>query len=397
MKRSTDRIISSHAGTLPRPEGFPEVYFGTPENPEEFYRRLPEAIKDVVRRQAEIGIDVINDGEYGKLGGFSNYVRPRLGGLEPRENENVEGFNVSARDQKDFPGFLEMAGPGGFNFRATVSAQAARPDRPRRINAPIFCTAPLTYIGKELCETDIANMKAAMSALSNTDVEGYLPAIAPGTIEHWLHNGYYNSQEEFLFAIADCMHEEYKAIVDSGLILQIDDPDLPDGWQMFPDMSVEDYRKYAQLRVDAMNHALRGIPEDRVRLHICWGSGHGPHKYDIPLKDIIDIVFSVKAECVSIEASNVRHEHEYHVFEDFKLPEGRSLMPGVIGHATDVLEHPELIAERLVRYANLVGRENVIAGTDCGLGSRVGHPEIAWAKLEAMVEGCRIASKRLWG
>jgi 5-methyltetrahydropteroyltriglutamate--homocysteine methyltransferase len=396
MKRSTDRIISSHAGTLPRPEGFPEVYFGTVENPDQFYRRLPGAIADVVKRQADIGIDVVNDGEYGKLGGFSNYVQPRLGGLEAIEGREVESHSVSARDQEDFPGFFEMAGPGGFNFRAMGAAPAEAPARPRRVNAPIFCTGPLTYIGKDLCDTDIANMKAAVAALGNTEVEAYLPAIAPGTIEHWLHNSYYNTQEEFLFAIADCMHEEYKAIVDAGFILQIDDPDLPDGWQMFPEMSVEDYRKYAQVRVDAINHALRGIPEDRVRLHICWGSGHGPHKYDLPLKDFIDVVFSTHAECVSIEASNVRHEHEYHVFEDFKLPEGRSLMPGVIGHATDVLEHPELIAERLVRYANLVGRENVIAGTDCGLGARVGHPEIAWAKLESMVEGCRIATTRLW-
>jgi 5-methyltetrahydropteroyltriglutamate--homocysteine methyltransferase len=351
----------------------------------------------VVKRQADIGIDVLNDGEYGKLGGFSNYVQPRLGGLEAKENEKVEAHNVSARDQADFPGFFEMAGPGGFNFIGAMRAAASgAPQRPRRINAPILCTAPLTYTGASLVQTDIDNMKAAMAALGNANVEGYLPAIAPGTIEHWLHNRYYKSDEEFLFAIADCMHEEYKAIVAAGFLLQIDDPDLPDGWQMFPEMSVADYRKYAQLRVDAINHALKGIPEDRVRLHICWGSGHGPHKYDIPLADIIDIVFDVKAECVSIEASNVRHEHEWRVFEDFKLPAGRSFMPGVIGHATDVLEHPQLIADRLIRYANLIGRENVIAGSDCGLGSRVGHPEIAWAKLESMVEGCRLASKELW-
>src|SRR4051812_15839362 len=393
MKRSTDRIISSHAGTLPRPEGFPEVYFGAPENPEEFYRRLPGAIKDVVKHQADMGIDCVNDGEYGKLGGFSNYVQPRLGGLEAKENEKVEAHNVSARDQKDFPGFFEMAGPGGFNFRASVAAQAAAANRPRRINAPILCTGPLTYIGQELFQKDIDNMKAATAGL---DVEAYLPAIAPGTIEHWLHNRYYKNDEEFLFAIADAMHVEYKAIVDAGFVLQIDDPDLPDGWQMFPEMSVADYRKYAQLRVDALNHALRGLPEDRVRLHICWGSGHGPHKHDIPLKDIVDIIFDVRAECVSIEASNPRHEHEWTVFEDYKLPAGRSFMPGVIGHATDLIEHPELIAQRLVRYANLVGRENVIAGADCGLGSRVGHPEIAWGKLQAMVEGCQLASKQLW-
>jgi 5-methyltetrahydropteroyltriglutamate--homocysteine methyltransferase len=392
MKRSTNRILSAHVGTLPRPAGFPEVYFGDVNNPDEFFRTLPGYIKDVVKRQVDIGLDIINDGEFGKLGGFSNYVGTRLAGME-RKEEPAEARNVSARDQKEFPGFFEMAGPGGFNFRATVQAANAAPT-PRRINAPVFCTSPIKYIGQEQAQRDIDNLKAAAEGIG--DVEPYLPAIAPGTIEHWLHNRYYKDDQEFLFAIADAMHEEYKMIVDSGLILQIDDPDLPDGWQMFPDMSVADYRKYAQLRVDALNHALKGLPEDRVRLHVCWGSGHGPHKHDIPLKDIVDIIFDVRAECVSIEASNPRHEHEWTVFEDYKLPAGRSFMPGVIGHATDLIEHPELIAQRLVRYANLVGRENVIAGADCGLGSRVGHPEIAWGKLQALVEGCQIASKQLW-
>jgi 5-methyltetrahydropteroyltriglutamate--homocysteine methyltransferase len=218
----------------------------------------------------------------------------------------------------------------------------------------------------------------------------------PGTIEHWLWNDHYKTDEEFLCAIAEVMREEYKLIVDSGLVLQLDDPDLPDGWQMYPAMSVADYRKYAQLRVEALNHALRDLPIDRVRFHTCWGSSHGPHRNDIPLRDIVDLIVSVHAECISIEASNPRHEHDWTVWESVRLPEGKSLMPGVVGHCTDLIEDPELVAFRLERYAKLVGRENVIAGTDCGLGQRVGHPEIAWAKLKASAEGAQIASKKLW-
>ena len=225
--------------------------------------------------------------------------------------------------------------------------------------------------------------------------ESFLLAITPGTIEHWLQNEHYPDDESFLFAVA--MHEEYKAIVDSGLLLQIDDPDLGDGWQIHNNLNVADYRKYAELRVDALNHALRGLPADRMRLHVCWGSYHGPHLYDIPLTDIVDLIFKVNVGAYSIEASNPRHEHEWKVFEDVKLPEGTLLIPGVVGHATDFIEHPELVAQRIVSYANLLGKENVIAGTDCGLGTRVGHPKICWAKFAAMAEGAKIASKQLWG
>jgi 5-methyltetrahydropteroyltriglutamate--homocysteine methyltransferase len=241
---------------------------------------------------------------------------------------------------------------------------------------------------------DLTNFRAALQGVKPE--EAFLPANTPGTIEHWLRNEHYPGEEAFLYAIAEAMREEYRGIVDAGFLLQIDDPDLPDGWQMFPDMSVADYRKYATLRVDALNHALRDIPREKIRLHVCWGSFHGPHEHDIPLKDIADIIFRVRASSYSIEASNPRHQHEWSVFEEFKLPEGATLIPGVVGHYSDFIEHPELVAERLVRYADLVGRENVMAGTDCGLGPRVGHPKIAWAKLEALAEGARIASKRLW-
>ena len=243
---------------------------------------------------------------------------------------------------------------------------------------------------------DIANINAAMDALGSSEVEAFLPAVAPGTVEHWLYNQYYQTDEEFLFALADALHHEYKAITDAGLNLQIDDPDLPDGWQMFPDMSVAEYRKYAALRVEAINHALRDVPLEQVRLHVCWGSGLGPHKNDIDLRDIIDIILRVNAQVYSIEAANPRHQHEWRVWQEVKLPEGKSLMPGVISHATDIVEHPRLVADRLVQYAKLVGKENVIAGTDCGVGSRVWNGEIAWAKFAAMAEGARIASRELW-
>jgi 5-methyltetrahydropteroyltriglutamate--homocysteine methyltransferase len=396
MKRSNDRIITSHAGTLPRPPELDAVMgplFGTQNIDEAAFKGLvPGLVRDVVKRQGDIGIDIVNDGEFGKRGGFSFYVQSRLGGLrEAGADEEPPRRNINARDQTEFPGFF-ASNLGGFGRMAALQD---REGRPLRINAPIFCVAPLTYIGQDQVAFDIENIKAAIEGVR--DAQAYLPAVAPGTIEHWLFNRHYRDDEELLFAIADVMHDEYKAITDAGIILQIDDPDLPDGWQMFPGMSVDDYRRYASLRVEALNHALRDCPEELVRLHVCWGSGHGPHKHDIDLRHIIDIIFKTNAECYSIEASNPRHEHEWEVFETAKLGEGKTLMPGVIGHASDIVEHPKLVARRLMQYANLVGRENVIAGSDCGLGGRVGHPEIAWAKLEAMVEGARIASQKLWG
>jgi 5-methyltetrahydropteroyltriglutamate--homocysteine methyltransferase len=381
MLRSSDRIRVSHAGTLPRPEAVARLFDGAADA--ELEQVLPDAVRDVVRRQAALGIDIVNDGEFSKRGGFSGYVRNRISGIQQRQYPAGEGptaHDVTARDRREFPGAF-AAGVGPFRGGGTA-------------NQPFFCTQPLEYIGQANVQNDIANLKAACEGL---DVQPYLPAIAPGTVEHWLWNEHYPDTEAFLFAIADALHHEYKTITDAGLLLQIDDPDLPDGWQMDPAMSVADYRKYAELRVTAINRALDGIPEDRVRLHICWGSGHGPHKNDIPLRDIVDVVLQVKAQCYSVEAANPRHEYEWHVWQDVKLPPGKSLMPGAVGHATNVIEHPETVADRLVRYASVVGRENVIAGTDCGIGTRVGHPEIAWAKLQALVEGADIASKQLFG
>ena len=387
MNRSIERILVSHAGVLPRPPDVQELLAAGTGNPEALAARLPSAVAEIVRKQVDTGIDIVNDGEFSKRGGFSGYVRDRFSGIESRpaaDGAVRQRGNIAARDTREFPDYYSMPGRT-FGTRATP--------RPGGGNQPAACTGPLQYIGQAAVQQDIANLKAA---LAGQNVEGYLPAIAPGTIEHWLQNEHYPDDEGFLFAIADVMHHEYKAITDAGLILQIDDPDLPDGWQMFPDMSVADYRKYADLRVAAINRALVGIPESQVRLHICWGSPKGPHKNDIPLKEIVDVVLKVKAECFSIEAANPRHEHEWELWQTTRLPAGKSFMPGVIAHITDHVEHPELVAQRLIRYASVMGRENVIAGTDCGMGTRVANAEICWAKLEAMVEGAAIASQKLW-
>ncbi len=391
MKRSTDRIIISHAGALPRPEDLRDLLIakegGKPYDEATYERRVREVISDVVKKQIECGIDCVNDGEESKRS-FSSYARTRISGFEERTVDTTgEPPTIYMRDYVDFPGFFgggRSAFGGQSGLAASFSTTATH----------VFCVEPLKYIGHAAVEEDIEILKQALQGAG--DFEAFLPAVAPGTIEHWMANEYYKTDEEFVYAIAETMREEYKAIVNAGFILQIDDPDLGDGWQMFPEMSVADYHKYAEMRIDALNHALRGIAEDRVRFHMCWGSHHGPHKYDLPLGSFIDLIVKVPAECYSVEAANTRHEHEWRAWQDIKLPAGKSLMPGVVGHTSDMIEHPRLIADRLVRYAGIVGRENVIAGTDCGLGPRVGHAEIVWEKFKAMSEGAAIATKELW-
>ncbi len=380
MKRSTERILTTHAGSLPRPDDLREMLAakeeGRPYDKEAFAQRVRSAVAEVVERQIACGLDIINDGEESKRS-FTTYARERLSGLETRPAGPGEGFQrIFGRDIREFPEYF-----------------AGRPDLLG--GRQIVCVGPLTYIGQEAVRADIENLKAALAGKQVE--EAFLTAVAPGTIEHWLKNEYYPSTEAFLFAIADAMHEEYKAIADAGFTLQIDDPDLADAWQIHADMDVPTYRSFAKLRIEALNHALRDIPSDRVRFHMCWGSYHGPHKYDIPLRDIVDLILEVRADGYSIEAANPRHNHEWQVWKEVKLPDGKVLIPGVVGHYSDFIEHPELVAERLVKYASVVGRENVIAGTDCGLGQRVGHPKIAWAKFEAMAEGARLATKQLWG
>ena len=383
MKRSTERILVTHAGSLPQPDDLGEMVVaknnGQPYDQEAFARRVRSAVAEVVKKQVDCGLDIINDGELGKPN-FSRYARERLSGFAERPPKPEERPSmIFGRDMVDFPEYFRK------RFGTMRGENVWR----------VFCNGPLKYIGHAAVKADIENFKAALQGVKVE--EAFLPAVAPGTLEHWMKNDYYPNDEAYLYAIADAMHEEYKAIVDAGFILQIDDPDLADAWQINSHMSVLEYRKYAEVRIDALNHALRDIPPERVRFHVCWGSYHGPHKYDIPLRDIVDLILKVRAGGYSIEGSNPCHEHEWRVWEEVKLPDGKVLIPGVAGHASDFIEHPELIAELLVRYAKLVGRENVIAGTDCGLGTRVGHPKIAWAKFEAMAEGARLATKQLWG
>ena len=387
MLRSTDRIMTTHAGALPRSAKLKDLIFaraaGKAYDASTLDAALRAEVATAVKRQRDCGVDSVNDGEVSKTN-FNNYCLERLAGFEIRpfvEGKSPEPLTIAARDMTRFRDYFTL-GLSGF----------ARAERPK---TQVFCTGPMKYTGHAALKADLTNFRAALDA--SGAAEAFLPANTPGTIEHWMFNEHYRTAEEFLAAIAECMRVEYQAIVDAGFTLQIDDPDLPDGWLMYPDMTVTAYRRYAALRIEALNHALRGIPKDKVRLHVCWGSFHGPHHDDIPLREIIDLIFAVNAQSFSIEASNPAHAHEWNVFETAKLPDGAVLIPGVIGHCTDFIEHPELVAERLVRYARLVGRENVIAGTDCGLGNRVGHPEIAWAKLEAMAAGARIATKQLWG
>ncbi len=376
MLRNTDRILTTHQGVLPHA-------------PDLKGAELTAAVKEVVQRQVSTGLDSINDGECSKFN-FTSYARERLSGIQqlpekPRTGRVPEG--ITGREMPEFGEFITTHDFFGKPLPLPIPEPPAQPMR-------FYLTEPMKYIGQAALKQDLENFKTALQG--QTYAEAYIPAITPVSVSHWLRNDYFKTDEEFIHNLGEALHEEYKAITDAGFTLQLDVPNLPDGWQMYPWMSVADYRKHAEVRAEALNVALRDIPEEQIRVHICWGSGHHPHKHDLPLKDIVDIVFSIKGQAYSVEGANPAHEHEWEVFKDFKLPEGKVLIPGVVGHYTDYLEHPDLVAQRLVRFAGLVGRENVIAGTDCGLGPRVGHPNIAWAKLESLVEGARRASAQLW-
>jgi 5-methyltetrahydropteroyltriglutamate--homocysteine methyltransferase len=387
MLRSTDRIVTSHAGALEQPEslrpGIKARDEGQPYDEQTFDAELRRAVAEVVRAQVEAGLDSVNDGEYGKQN-FTSYVGARISGYEPRAAEPADsplGGSIG-REYEDFRAYYERRG-GNLYGRGTSLSRTR-----------LTCTGPLRYTGQAQLQREIDNLQQALPGLSYR--EAFLPAAGPGALSGSTRNEHYANEEDFLFAIADAMHEEYQAIVDAGFLLQVDDPSLLSSWQNLTEMTVRDYQAYAGLRIEAINRALRGIPAERVRLHTCWASYLGPHTGDIPLRDIVDVLLKVNASGFSIEASNPRHEPDWQVWEDVKLPDGMVLMPGVVGHFTDFIERPELIADRLVRYAKIVGRENVVAGTDCGL-RRVGHPEIAVAKFRAMAEGARLATKQLWG
>jgi 5-methyltetrahydropteroyltriglutamate--homocysteine methyltransferase len=397
-----DRVLTSHAGSLPRPEDLVELNRergeGRLADEASYLAQLRQAVIDVVQRQRDIGIDVVNDGEYGHsmgarydYGSWWTYVFPRLSGLElvemelrdvaqakPKPGELALG---SFADRRDWNMFGEAYGD--------PSAGVALPNPPTA--APV-CRGPITYIGHDELQRDIADFKAALGAAGLED--GYMNSVAPGSCGRFA-NEHYEDDEELMYACADAMRTEYEAIIDAGLMLQLDDPAIAENWdQIVPEPSVEDYKRFTMKRVDALNHAIRGLPTERIRFHLCWGSWHGPHVTDIPMKDIVDVMLGINAGAYSFEAANVRHEHEWRVWQHAKLPEGKKILPGVVSHSTNVVEHPELVAERILRFADGVGAESVIASTDCGLGGRV-HPQIAWAKLESLVEGARLASEQL--
>jgi 5-methyltetrahydropteroyltriglutamate--homocysteine methyltransferase len=404
MQGSRSRILTTQAGSLPRPDDLIELnrarQAGESTDERAYQTRLGAAVVEVIRRQHAVGIDVPGDGEYGKAmgqrvnyGAWWSYSFQRLGGLEL----GMELYRIPARRSE--PGRVRLTSFSDRRDRALFSAAYADPDSGVSTNRggpgmrlPV-CRGPLVYTGQAAIQADIAHMKAALAAAGVE--EGFMTSIAPGSASR-IGNEHYQTEEELIFACADAMREEYRAILDAGLVLQLDDPAMAENWDMInPEPSLEDYRKLAMVRVEALNHALRGFPRDRIRFHLCWGSWHGPHVTDIPLRDIVDVMLAVNCRAYSFEAGNVRHEHEWKVWRGVKLPPDRILIPGVVSHATNVVEHPELVADRIVRFAQTVGRERVIAGTDCGLGGRV-HPDIAWAKLAALAEGAALASRQLY-
>ena len=405
MRRSGARILTTQAGSLPRPDDLIELnrarQAGESTDERSYQTRLARAVVDVVRRQQAAGIDVPGDGEYGKAmgqrinyGAWWSYSFQRLGGLEL----GMELYRIPA--QRSEPGRARLTSFSDRRDRGLFPAAYADPDSGVSTNRggpgmrlPV-CRAPIVYTGQEAIRADTAHMKAALVAAGSE--EGFMTSIAPGSASR-IGNEHYRTEEELIYACAEAMREEYRAIIDAGLVLQLDDPAIAENWDMInPEPSVAEYRKLSMVRVEALNHALRGLPRDRIRFHLCWGSWHGPHVTDIPLRDIVDVMLAVNCQAYSFEAGNVRHEHEWKVWRDVKLPDDRILIPGVVSHATNVVEHPELVADRIVRFAEIVGRERVIAGTDCGLGGRV-HPDIAWAKLEALSQGAALASRRLSG
>ena len=404
MEGSRSRILTTQAGSLPRPDDLIELnrarQAGESTDERAYQARLGAAVVDVVGRQHAVGIDVAGDGEYGKAmgqrvnyGAWWSYSFQRLGGLEL----GMELYRIPARRSE--PGRVRLTSFSDRRDRALFSAAYADPDSGVSTNRggpgmrlPV-CRGPIVYTGQAAIQADIAHMKAALAAAGVED--GFMTSIAPGSASR-IGNEHYQTEEELIFACAEAMREEYRAILDAGLVLQLDDPALAENWDMInPEPSVEEYRKLAMVRVEALNHALRGFPRERIRFHLCWGSWHGPHVTDIPLRDIVDVMLAVNCRAYSFEAGNVRHEHEWKVWREVKLPDDRILIPGVVSHATNVVEHPELVADRIVRFAQVVGRERVIAGTDCGLGGRV-HPDIAWAKLAALAEGAARASRQLF-
>ena len=386
MKQSTDHILTTHCGSLARPKDLLDLMKAKINNEsydhEAYDRRVQTAVSDAVRKQVECGIDVVTDGEQSKPGFFA-YVRERLSGFEVK-TPPPGGWKQWAAEVAAFPEYYENY----FSRRMMGGAIAPR--------TPMVCTAPISYRGQDAIRKDIENLKVALAGSQVEDA--FMPAVAPSGVGT---NEYYRSDEEYLQTVGDALRTEYQAIVDAGFILQIDDPWLTEVHSQDPSLPFADRRKIAERSVEALNHALRGIPPEKIRFHTCYGINEGPRVHDAALKDIVDLILKVNAGAYAFEAANPRHEHEYHVWETVKLPAGKVLIPGVITHASNIVEHPELIAERIMRHAKLVGRENVIAGSDCGFSSQATynpevHPSVVWAKFQAMTEGARLATKQLW-
>jgi 5-methyltetrahydropteroyltriglutamate--homocysteine methyltransferase len=387
MKQSTDRILTTHVGSLIRPQALQDILRakqgGQSYDHAAYENCLKQSVVDVVRRQAEIGVDVVSDGEFGKAISWNQYVVERLSGFELRAIP---------------PGFRPGT-PGADRTRFKEFYAELDVREPMANAKMVACVGPVKYIGQDILRRDIDNFKAALKGVKV--VEAFMPVVAPSSVLPDRKDEYYKGEEEWLSAVTAAMRTEYRTIVDAGFILQIDDARAATAFdRMVPPGTFEEYRRWLAKFVESLNHALEGIPEDRVRYHVCWGSWPGPHVSDVALKDIVDLILKVRAGAYVIESANPRHEHEWQVWKNVRLPEGKVLIPGVISHATNVVEHPELIAERITRFANLLGRENVIAGTDCGFAQgtfyRRVHPTVMWAKFEALVEGARLASKQLW-
>ena len=396
MKRSTERILTTHVGSLARLDALVPILTAKdrrqPYDHDAYTRLVGEAVAEVVRRQTEAGVDIVTDGEQGKAS-FFGYIVERFTGFERRAAPPGQdgSTRASSREYLDFPDY--------YAWSERIAEGMGGRGNTRQFGVDI-CTGRVSYRGQAAVQLDIENLRAAVKGRPHEEV--FLPAIAPSYIFATLPNCFYRTDGEYEEALADALHQEYRAIVDAGFVLQVDDPRLVTYYMMNPGLSVAECRAWAAQRVEAINHALRGIPPERVRFHTCYSIDVGPRVHDMALKDIVDVLFQIKAGAFSFEAANPRHEHEYHVFEQFKPPAGMVLIPGVISHTTNLVEHPELIAERIVRFARLVGRDNVIAGADCGFaasGIRFNdtHPSVAWLKFAALAEGARLATRQLWG
>lgn len=371
------KILTTHVGSLPEIVPLGQLATADPV-------RLRDAVAAVIERQRSIGIDVINEGEYTKGGDWLSYVDERFGGFEERPDDGLKPLTQQGKDREEFAAFYQYASDKGTLFY--LPGMQIKQKRPIRV-----CTAPIFYRGQQGLQTEIDLLRELAPP-----GETFLTSTAPASIEVYRRNEHYASEEEFVFALAEALRDEYEAIANAGFILQVDDAWLPALWDRIGiEMGIEAFRRRCEIRIDALNHALRNIPEDKVRYHLCWGSWHGPHAHDLGLEKIADLMLKVKAEAYLIEGANARHEHEYAVWDTVKLPEGKILIPGFVTHSTDVIEHPELVSQRIQRYAKRVGRENLMAGADCGFGGR-SHPQIAWAKLQSLAQGAELASRSLW-